>query len=71
MLFDFSKLDGRITQKFKTRQALAAFIGMTPSALSNRLSGKVSFRPEEIVAICAPDCLDIAPEEIHTYFFAL
>lgn len=71
MLFNYSKLKGRIAEKFKSRKALADSIGMTPSALSNRLSGKVSFRPEEIVAICAPDCLDIAPEEIHTYFFAL
>lgn len=71
MLFNYSKLKGRIAEKFKSRKALADSIGMTPSALSNRLSGKVSFRPEEIVAICAPDCLDIAPEEIHTYFFTL
>lgn len=71
MLFNYSKLKGRIAEKFKSRKALADFIDMTPSALSNRLSGKVSFKPEEIVALCAPDCLDIAPEEIHTYFFTL
>lgn len=71
MLFDYSKLKGRIAEKFKSRKALADSIGMTTTALSNRLNGKVSFKPEEIMAICAPDCLDIAPEEVHVYFFAL
>lgn len=69
MGFDFSKLNGRIAEKFGKHKALADFIGMAPSALSNRLSGKVQFRPDEIVAICAPECLDIPGEEIGVYFF--
>lgn len=69
MDFDFSKLKGRIAEKYECRKAFADYLGMNSSALSNRLSGKVSFRPEEIVAICAPECLDIPAEDIGTYFF--
>lgn len=69
MDFDYSKLKGRIAEKFKSRKALAEYLGMFPSALSNRLSGKVQFRHDEIMAICAPECLDIPAEQIGTYFF--
>lgn len=69
MGFDFSKLNGRIAEKFKSHKALAEHISMAPSALSNRLGGKVQFRPDEIMAICAPECLDIPGEDIGTYFF--
>lgn len=69
MGFDFSKLKGRIAEKFKSRKALADFIGLTTTAMHNRLSGKVPFRPDEIIALCAPECLDIPAEEIGIYFF--
>lgn len=69
MPFDFSKLAGRITEKFGSQVALAEFIGWSPSALSNRLTNKIPFGTDEIVTLCAPDCLDIAPEEIVIYFF--
>lgn len=69
MGFDFSKLKGRIAEKYKSRKALADFIGLTSTAMHNRLSGKVPFRPDEIMAMCAPECLDIPAEEIGAYFF--
>lgn len=69
MDFDFSKLQGRIVEKYGTRSAFAAAAGFTESALSNRLNNKIHFDPEEIYNICLPDCLDIAPAEIPTYFF--
>lgn len=69
MPFDFSRLKGRIAEKFETRAAFARHIGIAPSALSNRLKGATPFRPDEIVVICRPDCLDIEPQEIGAYFF--
>ena len=69
MLFDFSRLKGRIAEKFGTRAAFASHLGIQPSALSNRLSGATQFRADEILVICQPDCLDIAAEDIQAYFF--
>lgn len=71
MAFDHSKLAGRITEKFGCQAALAEFMGWSPSALSNRLTGKIHFDTDEIAALCRSDCLDIAPEEIGVYFFTV
>ena len=69
MEFDFSRLKGRIAEKFETRAAFAAHVGLKPSALSNRLRGVTPFRAEEIMLICQPDCLGIDSKEIGEYFF--
>lgn len=69
MEFDFSKLVGRIIEKFGTRAAFAAAAGFKESALSYRLNNKVSFTLDEIYRIIQPDLLDIAPSEVPVYFF--
>lgn len=69
MLFDFSRLKGRIAEKFETRAAFASHLGLQPSALSNRLNGITQFRADEIQTICQPDCLDIDAQDIGAYFF--
>lgn len=69
MTFDFSRLKGRIAEKFGTRAAFASHLGMQPSALSNRLNGATHFRADEILTICQPDCLDIDAQEVSAYFF--
>lgn len=67
--FDYSRLKGRIAEKFGSSKALADHIDMLPSALSNRLNNKVSFQPDEIMAMCEQDCLDIDSRDIGAYFF--
>ncbi len=67
--FDFSKLKGRIAEKFGNGKALAEYLQLTPSALSRRLNNKAPFQPEEIMAMCDPKCLDIDVQEIGVYFF--
>jgi hypothetical protein len=67
MKFDFSKLLGRIIEKFGTRAAFAAAINLAESALSNRLSGKMHFDADEIYLAC--QLLGIEPQEIPVYFF--
>ena len=69
MGFDFSKLLGRIVEKFGTRKAFCEKTGIPESALSYRLSNKTRFTMDEIYRIIQPDCLDIAPAEIGIYFF--
>ncbi len=68
-MFDFSKLTGRIVEKFGTRAAFAEAAGYSEPTLSCRLNNKIPFDCEEIDRICQPELLDIAPEEIPLYFF--
>ena len=68
-MFDFSKLIGRIIEKYGTREAFADAIGMAQSALSARLNNKVPFKPVEMWLISSPDILDIHCCEIGVYFF--
>ena len=67
MDFDFSKLIGIIIEKFGTRGAFAAAMGLADSALSNRISGKIHFDADEIYRAC--QLLDIDPRDISVYFF--
>lgn len=67
MQMDYSKLIGRIIEKFGSRGAFAEAIGMTMDALSRRLNKGASFRPDEYIKAC--DLLDIQPKEMHLYFF--
>ena len=65
--FDYSKLDGRITEKFGTRRAFAKEIGITESNLSNKLNHKASVLTGDILTWSA--ALGIEVDEIGAYFF--
>ena len=67
MEFDFSKLLGRIVEKYGTRSAFAEVWGKTESFLSNRLNNKIHFDANEIHEIC--ELLEIPFVEIPVYFF--
>jgi hypothetical protein len=69
VVFDFRRLEGRIIEKFGTRAAFAAHLGMKPSILSSRLKCATHFRPDEIMTICGPDCLGIADQDVVAFFF--
>lgn len=66
-MFDFSKLRGRIVEKYKTLAAFAAAMDMSASALSDRMNGKIYFKMDEITE--AAKLLEIPYEEIPVYFF--
>lgn len=66
-MFNFDKLTGRIIEKYGTRKAFAVAMEMAENSLSDRLTGKVHFRMDEIYK--AANLLDISPEEIGQYFF--
>ena len=68
MQFDHSKLCGRIVEKFGTRAAFAAAVGLAESAVSNRLNNRVHMDSEEIIFWSSPEILDIPAEEITAYF---
>lgn len=69
MAFDYSKLRGRIIEKYGTRKAFAAAAGFSEPALSARLNNLVPFKTGEIMKICAPELLDIPAQEVTDYFF--
>jgi hypothetical protein len=69
MAFDYSKLSGRIVEKYGTRRAFAAAAGFSEPALSARLNNLVPFKADEIKKICAPGLLDIPDQEVTDYFF--
>ena len=68
MVFDYSKLLGKIKEKGHTQETLARSIGITPGTMSEKLSNKANFKQKEIFLIC--EALDIPISEIGAYFFA-
>lgn len=69
MAFDYSKLEGRIIEKFKTRSAFADVLGWTKSRVSSRLNGRVAFSTDEISLWC--NVLGIPADKVTLYFFTL
>lgn len=68
MLYDYSKLLGRMKEKNITQDVLAKKIGMQSPTLSQKLNNKARFKQAEISLIC--EVLDIEANQIGTYFFA-
>ena len=68
MAFDYSKLRGRIVEKFDTQGAFAKAIGLSQRSLSLKLQGKLFFRQDEIER--AINLLCINSKDIDKYFFA-
>jgi hypothetical protein len=67
LLFDYSKLRGRIIEKFKSQLNFSKTIGVSQRTLSLKLNNKVFFSQDDIVKMSK--LLEIKPREIHTYFF--
>lgn len=66
MAFDFSRLRGRIVEKYGSCDSFAKAMGRSKVWLSYRLNNIVQWRAEEMREAAA--LLDIAPEEIPLYF---
>lgn len=64
---DFSKLSGRIVEKFGTQYKFATAIGLSERSISLKLNNKVGWKDEEIEK--AIELLDLDVSEIPTYFF--
>lgn len=66
--FDFSKLQGRIIEKYGTRAKFAEAMGLKLGALLARLKNKTGWKDYEIHE--ASQLLEIDPTDIPLYFFA-
>lgn len=71
MAFDYSKLRGRIVEKFGSISAFSEAYGITSVSMSMKLNGKIAFSQDDIMKMSKSEFLDIQPNEIHEYFFAV
>lgn len=69
IIFDFSKLRGRIKEIYGTQILFARAMLMNESTLSHKLNNNVEFSPKEIYRACL--LLNIKSEEIKAFFFTL
>ena len=69
MKFDYSKLRGRIIEKFGTVEKFADAMGLSKASLSSKLNHGTSFGQKQIPQACF--LLDIKAEEVGRYFFTV
>ncbi|MBR5584466.1 MAG: DUF739 family protein [Anaerotignum sp.] len=69
MPYDYSKLRGKITEKYGTQMALAKKIGWSERTLSLKLNGKIAFSQKDIEDLV--EVLGIERQDIQKYFFAV
>lgn len=67
MSFDYSKLEGKITEKFKTQKKFAKMMDISERTLSLKLNNKIEWKQEEM--LLALDLLDLPEDKIKDYFF--
>jgi hypothetical protein len=67
IVYDYSKLLGRIKEKYGTRENLVKEITISSTSLNLRLNNKLKFDQQDIKELCI--ALDINEEEIPDYFF--
>lgn len=65
--FDYSRLKGRIVEKFGSQKMFAKSLGISESTLTAKLAGTTYFRQGEILR--SMKILDINPVYTTDYFF--
>lgn len=71
MNYDYSKLLGRIIERFGTRKAFAEALGIPASMLTEILLNKRKLTQPLIKKMASPEFLDIPLNEYGEYFFTL
>lgn len=69
IVFDFSKLKGRIKEIYGTQSSFAIAMLMNEATLSNKLNNNVEFSPKEIVRALLLLSIDFS--KVKDYFFTL
>lgn len=69
LIYDYSKLDGRITEIFGTRKAFAESIGRSEKSVSLKMNNKVPWDQDEMILSCR--ALKIPVDSLGEYFFTL
>jgi len=68
-MYDYSKLLGRIIEKFGTQSKFAEAMKVSERTISLKLTGKVDWKQREIES--ARSLLELAEFDIPAYFFTL
>jgi len=66
--FDYKKLKLKIKEVFDTQDAFAEAMGMSQTAISQRLNNGVEWKPSEMVKAC--DLLHIPLIDLYLFFYA-
>ena len=69
MVYDYSALDGKITEVFSTRGNFAKAMELSERSVSLKMNGKVPWSQPEISRACK--LLGIPDEKIVAYFFVV
>lgn len=69
MAFDYSKLRGRIIEKYSSQTAFTKAFGVSENTLSLKLNNKIRFTTDDIIKMSK--MLEIPKNEIGQYFFTL
>lgn len=67
MSYTYSKLRGRIVEKYRTQENFAQEVGLTKNALSRKMTGKTQISQTDIEKWMV--LLDIDKDAIGDYFF--
>ena len=67
MDYDYSKLRGRIVEKYGSQSNFANRMNLSDNTVSRKMNSIVGFSREDILKWC--DALDIKTKEIGEYFF--
>lgn len=67
IIFDYSKLQGRIKEKCGSQKEYARLLGISEGSMVAKLSGKTYFTQSEIER--SKTILDIEPGTVTRYFF--
>lgn len=67
MAFDYSKLKGKIVEKYGNQTNFVKEFGVSENTFSRKMNNKVRFTPDDIIKISY--MLDISKDEIGEYFF--
>lgn len=68
IIFDYSKLKGKIVEKFKTQGNFASINQLSDRSMSLKLNNGIGLSQDEILKWCR--LLDIETAEIPVYFFS-
>ncbi len=68
-IFDYSKLKGKIREKYKVQENFAKVLGIANNTLSTKLNNASDFSQSQIYK--AVEALDIQKSDICDYFFSL
>lgn len=66
-MFDYSKLEGRIVEKYKNKKKFCNAVGINYWTFTSKLRGEYQFSSDEIINIT--EALEIPYSDINVYFF--